>query len=225
MASETLILPAVPRDKSIKTKNLRKKSLIPAEYYGHGIENLSIQMDYQTFRKIYRVAGENTIIDLKIEGLGDKKVLVHQVDYHPLSDDFTHVEFINVRMDEEVTTNVPIELEGQAPAVKELAGVLVQSLDEIEIRCLPTDLIHSVTLSVESLVDFHTSLHVSDIKLPDTVTLLTDPETTVASVSPPREEEPEEEITAEAEAGEAPAEDGEGAGDGEASGDKEEGGE
>ena len=166
--------------------------MIPAEYYGHGIENHSLQMDYQTFRKVYRHAGENTVIDLEIEGGGNKKVLVHRVDYNPVSDRFTYVEFINVRMDEEVTTHVPIVLEGQAPAVKELAGVLVQNLDELEIRCLPGDLIHEVTVSVESLVDFNASVHVADIKVPGKITVITDPETTVATVTPPREEEAEE---------------------------------
>lgn len=181
-----------PRDKTVKAHALRRRDMIPAEYYGHGIANESLQMDYQTFRKIYRHAGENTVIDLEIEGGGKKKVLVHRVDYNPVSDRFTYVEFINVRMDEEVTTHVPIILEGQAPAVKELSGVLVQNLDELEIRCLPGDLIHELTVSVESLVDFNAAVHVSDIKVPEKITVLTEPETTVATVTPPREEETEE---------------------------------
>ncbi|MBU0981075.1 50S ribosomal protein L25 [Patescibacteria group bacterium] len=192
MATKTPVLPAGKRDKSVLAKNLRKQDMVPAEYYGHGVENLSLQLDYQTFRKVFREAGENTVIDLKIEGIGDKKVLVQQVDRDPVSNEYSHVELINVRMDEEVTTHVPIELEGQAPAVRELAGVLVQNLDEIEIRCLPGDLIHGVTLNIEVLVDFQTSLHVSDIKLPANITLLTDPELMVATVQPPREEEIEE---------------------------------
>lgn len=225
MTIETPVLSALPRDLSAKAKNLRKENFIPAVFYGHGVDNVSIQMDYQTFRKVYRTAGENTIIDLKIEGLGDKKVLVHNVDYHPVSDAYSHVEFINVRMDEEVTTHVDIELEGQAPAVKEFAGVLVQNLDAIEIRCLPANLIHGVTVNIESLVDFNAVIHVSDIVLPDNITLLTDLKTTVATVTPPREEEPEEVEEAvlpegeEGEAGEAAAE-----GDGDEEASKEEAG-
>jgi large subunit ribosomal protein L25 len=189
---DTAALDVQLRDKGQKAKNLRKSGMIPAEFYGHGVENESLQMDYQTFRKLYRTAGENTVIDLTVDGKNAKKVLMHRVDFHPVTDDIHYVEFINVRMDEEVTTNVPIILEGQAPAVKELAGTLIQSLDEIEIRCLPGDLIHEIKVSVESLVDFHSALHVSDLKLPDTITLVTDPEVTIASVTPPREEEPEE---------------------------------
>ena len=179
------------RDTDDKAKALRREGFIPAEYYGNGVENLSIQMDYQSFRRLYRQAGDNTVIDLNIEGKGAKKVLVHNVDYDPVSGNYMHVDFIHVNMNEEVTTHVPIVLEGLAPAVKELGGVLMQNLDQIEIRCLPAHLLHEITLNVESLVDFHSVLHVSDIKLPSTVELLTDPSVTVATVVAPREEEPE----------------------------------
>jgi len=181
------------RDTTAKAKVLRRENLIPAEYYGKGVDNKSLQMDYQTFRKLYRTAGDNTVIDLTVEGdKAPKKVLVHHVSFHPVTDAITHVEFINVNMNEEVTAHVDITLEGQAPAVKEMAGVLTQSLDSIEIKCLPGNLIHGVTLNIESLVDFHTALHVSDIELPENITLLTDPAITVATVSAQREEEPEE---------------------------------
>ena len=186
---DSAVLEVQVRDMSQKAKHLRRADMIPASYYGHGVENVNLQMDYQTFRKLYRVAGENTVIDLKIEGVGDKKVLVHRVDYHPVTDDFQYVEFINVRMDEKVTTHVPIHLEGQAPAVKELGGVLTHNITELEIRCLPGDLIHELTVNVESLVDFHSAIHVSDIQVPANIEVLTDPEATVATVSAPREEE------------------------------------
>jgi large subunit ribosomal protein L25 len=189
---DQITLNAKVRDLSAKAKIIRREGRLPAEFYGHGVENASIDMDYQEFRKAYRVAGENTVIDLKVEGGEDRKVLVQQLDYDPVTDAFTHVEFINVRMDEEVTTNVPIILEGQAPAVKELAGMLMQNIDELEIRCLPGNLIHEIKVNVESLVDFNSSIHVSDIELPETITVMTDPERTIATVTPPREEEVEE---------------------------------
>lgn len=188
---ENAVLTVQVRDLATKAKVLRREKLITAEYYGKGVENLSLQMDYQTFRRLYREAGDNTVIDLKIEGKGDKKVLVHHVDYDPVSGNYRHVDFINVDMDVKVTAHVDITLEGQAPAVKEMAGVLTQHLDAIEIKCLPGDLIHGVTLNIDSLVDFHTSLHVSDIEIPANIELLTDPAQTVVNVSAPREEEAE----------------------------------
>jgi large subunit ribosomal protein L25 len=186
---EEAVLVAQLRDKATKAKVIRRQKMIPAVFYGHGVESMSLQMDYQTFRRLFRSAGENTIINIQVEGKGDFKALVQSVDFDPVSDEFQHVDFINVRMDEEVTTKVPVVLEGLAPAVKELAGTLVQNLDEIEIRCLPGDLIHQVVLSVESLVDFHVSLHVSDIVVSDKHTIVTDLNLTIASVQAPREED------------------------------------
>lgn len=189
---EKAVLNVQVRDKAVKAKNLRREGLLVAEFYGHGVENMSLQTDYQEFRKLYREAGENTVIDLVVDGGKTFKVLVHQVEYDPVTDEFQHVDFINVRMDQEVTTNVPVVLEGQAPAVKELGGIVMQNLDEIEVRCLPGDLINEITLNIESLVDFNSSIHVSEITVPEKITVVTDPERTVVTVTAPREEEPEE---------------------------------
>lgn len=194
------------RDVAQKAKVLRREGLLVAEFYGHGMENMSLQMDYQEFRKLYRVAGENTVIDLKVDGGKTLKALVHRVDYDPVTDDFIHVDFINVRMDEEVTTHIPIILEGQAPAVKELGGTLMHSLDELEIRCLPGDLIHEITVDIESLVDFHSVVRVSDIKVPEKIAVVTDAEVVVVTVTPPRAEEPEQVETTDVASVEVPGE-------------------
>ncbi len=180
---------AQTRDKSVKAKNLRKMNLIPAEYYGRGVENMSLQMDYQSFRKLYKKAGNNTVIDLEVEGKGMKNVLIHNVESDPVTDLYNHVEFINVRMDEEVTTTIPVRLEGVAPAVKELGGILLQNLDEVEVTCLPKDLIHEIVVDITSLVDFNTSITVADLKVPSTIKINNEPDAQVAIVAEPQEEE------------------------------------
>lgn len=187
---ETIALKAQKRDLTMSARNLRKTKMVPAEFYGHGMKNLSIQLPYGDIRRAYKQAGGNTIIDLDVEG-SSMKALIQNVDYHPVTDEITHVEFINVRMDEAIHTKVKVKLEGLAPAVKDLQGTLVQSIHEIEIKCLPGDLIHEVTLSVDSIIDFTVSLHVSDIKVPEKITVLTDPSLTVATVVAPRDEEEE----------------------------------
>ncbi len=189
---EQLALNVQVRGTTDKAAVLRRSGFIPAEFYGHGIANQHLKMDYQTFRKLYRQAGTNTIINLEVEGGKNVTVLVHRVDYHPVTSNISYVEFINVRMDEEVTTQVPVRLEGLAPAVKELGGTLLQSVDEIEVRCLPKDLIHEVVANVELLVDFNSALRVSDLSVPAGITVLTDPEVVIAAVNAPREEEVEE---------------------------------
>ncbi|MFA5793278.1 MAG: 50S ribosomal protein L25 [Candidatus Gracilibacteria bacterium] len=186
---EKVILKVQNRSKAEKAKNLRKEGLIPAEYYGHGVANIDLQMNCNEFRRIFKTAGSNTVLDLEIEGGDTKKALVVRVDRDTVTNQISYVEFINVRMDEEVTTQLPVRLEGQAPAVRDLGGVLVQSLDSIEVSCLPGDLIHELVLNVESLVDFSCSLHVSDLVVPAKIKVLSDPEETIVSVSAPQEEE------------------------------------
>lgn len=190
---EQIALKVQKRDGKLSAGSLRRMKLIPAEYYGRGVKNISLQIPYGDMRRAYKNAGGNTIIDLDIEGQS-VKALVHNVDYHPVSDDITHVEFINVDMKQAIQTRVKIKLEGMPPAVKDLQGTLVQSLHEIEIKCLPSDLIHEVVLNVEPLVDFNVSLKVSDLKLPETIKLLTDPSVTVATVIAPRDEEEEKAV-------------------------------
>ncbi len=197
---DTYKIEAATRDSSVAAKVVRGEDKIPAVLYGHGVDNVSVEMDYQDFRRVYRDAGGNSIIDLTIDGKA-YKVLVQNVDFEPVTDKIHHVDFINVKMDEEITTTIPVEFVGVAPAVKDEGGTLVHGRTEIEVRCLPGDLISNIEVDLSPLVDFHTSISVGDVVFPDTITVLDDPELMVASVSAPREEEPEEEVVAEGEEG------------------------
>lgn len=198
---DTIELEAQTRDKGAKAKDLLKENFIPAEYYGRGVENKSLQMDYQTFRRAFNKAGTNTIIDLKIDGKAHK-VLVHDVQYNPVADTFAHVDFINVKMDQEIHTKIPLEFVGTSIAVKDFSGTLMSHLEEVEVKCLPKDLVHSIEVSIEPLVDFHTNIRVKDLTVPPGMTILNEPEDVVVTAMAPRVEE--EETTAPAEA--APAE-------------------
>lgn len=180
------------RDKSVKAKDIRKMKMIPAEFYGRGVDNLTLQMDYQDFRRMYRKSGTNTVIDLTIDGKGVKNVLVHRVDLDPVTDFISYVEFINVRMDEEITTVVPLRIEGQAPAVRDLGAILIQNMDGVEVTCLPAYLPHELVVNIDNLVDINSSVHVADIVAPANVKITADPEESVISLAMPQEEVVEE---------------------------------
>lgn len=192
-----------------KAKEVLAEGMIPVEFYGKGVENKSLKVDYQTFRRAFNKAGSNTIVELNVDGKETINVLIHQVDRHPVSDLMTHVDVVNVVMGQELHTQIPLEFVGTAPAVKEEGGTFMAQLSEVEVKCLPKDLIHSIEVNIESLVDFHTSIKVADLKVPDTITILNDPEDAVAGVAAPREEEAEAAPAAEEGAeGEAAAEGG-----------------
>lgn len=203
---ETIELNASKRNKSHSATFVRAQGKIPAEFYGRGMDNLSIEMDYQAFRKAFKAAGESTIIDLKIEGGASLKVLVHDVQYDPLSDQIRHVDFINVRMDEEVHTHIPLEFVGVSNAVKNLGGVFNAPISEVEVKCLPKYLVHSIQVDISVLEDFTHSIHVRDLVIPEGITVLNDPDLSVAAVGAPRvEEEAPAETAAPAEGAEAAA--------------------
>lgn len=207
---ETIELPVQVRDLSKRAKDLRRDGRIPAVYYGHGQKNLSLEIDYQAFFRVYRDAGESTIIDLKLEGSTKPlKVLVQDTQVDPVSDKFVHVDFINVKMDEEITTKVPLGFVGEASAVKDLDGILTTNKNEVEIKCFPQNLPSQIEVDISSLVDFHVVIKVSDLVLPSGVAILDDAEGVVATVTAPREEEEEEEVPVEGEEAEEEAKEGE----------------
>jgi large subunit ribosomal protein L25 len=92
-------------------------------------------------------------------------------------------------MDEKVRAEIDIVIEGVSSAVKEQGGILINNLDKIEIECLPGDLIHDIKVSIDGLVNLRDSIHVSDLKFPETITVLTPPEEVVVMVEEPRSEE------------------------------------
>lgn len=189
--AENIILPATARDKSIKAKNLRKQNKIPAEYYGAGEQNLQLVLDYQTFRKVYKKAGGSTIVELSVEGQEKpKEVLVHAVDYDPLTDEFQHVDLMQVDMNKKVTTRVPIHFEGISPAVKNLGGVLTHNKNEIEIRCLPKDLLSEIVVDISKLEEIHSSVHVKDLPIDlEKIEVLENADVIVCTVMAPKTQE------------------------------------
>jgi large subunit ribosomal protein L25 len=171
-----------------KVKQLRQKDMIPAVMYGNKIESQNLLVNYLDFKRVYDKAGESSLIELETKG---KKVnvLVHDIQLDPLSGKFSHVDFFQVNMKEEVETEIPLEFVGESPAVKELGGVLVKSLDEITVKCLPADLPEKYEIDVSKLATFDDVIAVKDLKVSDKVEILTDSETIIALVQEPRSEE------------------------------------
>lgn len=175
-------------------KDIRKSGNIPAVIYGRSFDNLFVSIDYQTFKKAFKQGGESTIYSLEI---AEKKipVIVHDIQYNPLTDKFRHIDFHAVRMDEKIHANIPIHLEGEAPAVKLLSGILMHSKETLEVKCLPKDLIPEIKINISSLVNFHDTITVEDLSIPEAITVLDDPSDIIATVSAPRVEEESTTVT------------------------------
>ncbi len=182
--------------------SLREEEILPCVFYGAGKENKSIAVDYQTFRRVYENAGGNTVIALDIDGKDKVNVLVQDVDYHPITGRFTHVDFKFVDLNKEVTTDIPLVAVGESKAVREFGGTLMQNRDMLTVKCMAKNIPHEIEFDISVLDDFNTSIHIGDIKLPEGVEALDDEGLTIATVvAPQAEEEPEEAEETEGEEG------------------------
>jgi len=166
----------------------RKEGKIPAILYGHKIDNLQLEINYLDFEKLYREAGENTVIDLKI-GNDSRNVLIHDVQRDVLTNKPMHIDFYQVRMDEKITVSVPLVFVGESSAVKDLAGVLVCNVHEVEVEALPKDLPHEITVDISAIKNFDDHIYIKDLPVSKQVEIMDEPESIVASVVPPRSEE------------------------------------
>lgn len=186
---ETVIIDAKMRDTKHKANSIRNSKMLPGVFYGKGVESLPVQVDYQVFRKAFIKGGYSQIMDLNVDGGKKFKVLVHDVQFNPITGAITHVDFKNVNLKEEITTEVPVEITGVSLAVKDLGGILTTVKHELMVKCLPMDLPHSIVVDVSTLVDFQSAIHVKDIVVPKGVTITDDEDDVVITVSAPRAEE------------------------------------
>ncbi|MDD3480720.1 MAG: 50S ribosomal protein L25 [Patescibacteria group bacterium] len=186
---EKITLKAEIRDaRKEKNNRLREEGKLPAVIYGKGKESKPLTISAQEFEKVYREAGQSALLDLILPG-GTKKVLIQDVSEHPVRGNAEHIDFYEVSMTEKITTAVPLKFVGESTAVVDQSGTLITNKDEVEVECLPVDLPHEIEVDISVLTDFEKSIHVSDIKVPEGVTIKDEIEETIVTVEPPRSEE------------------------------------
>jgi large subunit ribosomal protein L25 len=168
---------------------LRRSGSLPAVIYGHDVASQAITLDAHDFELLHRKTGPNALVDVSIDGHKAAPVLIHAIQRHPVNQRVLHVDLLAVRMTEELTVDVPIVFTGIAPAVELNGGTLLHMTESVRVRALPDHLPQSLSLAIESLVDYETTLHVSDLVLPSDIVLLTDLDEPVVRVQAPRQEE------------------------------------
>lgn len=169
-------------------RSLRKAGFILAELYGRGLKNAHLSVNKKEFEKIFKEAGESTVINLLI-GEDKRPALVHDIQKDFLTNEIIHIDFHQVRMDEKIKTHIPLEFVGEAPAVREFGGILNKTISEIEVEALPSDLPRHFEVDISSLKELNQSIYVSDLKLPSGVVILVEPKTVIVTVTPPLAEE------------------------------------
>lgn len=176
-----------------KVKNLRKQGFLPAVLYGPEIKNLPLAVDFKEFKKIYKEAGESSLISLRVKGEEQNEflVLIHDVKKHPLTLKPIHVDFYQPKLKEKVEATVPLVFVGESKAVKDLKGTLVQTISEVEVKALPTDLPKEIKVDITNLETFEDDILIKNLEIPEGVEILKEPGEVVASVAPPEKVEEE----------------------------------
>jgi large subunit ribosomal protein L25 len=191
---EKVVLPVQSRSEkgSRAIRKLRDKGLIPAVLYGHKKDTLALSMPYETFESAVR--GGARMVSLKWEG-GEEMALIKEIQHDALGDEVLHVDFYRIAMDELLKLPVSVEIWGKAPGLDE-GGILDNVTKELQVECLPTAVPDRIRVDVSAL-KMGEAIHVKDIKAPEGVKILADPELIVVTVRQPKEEAPPE-VTAEA---------------------------
>lgn len=186
----TYAITAEKREQTGKRTALEQEGKrIPAILYGQGVTNQAISVGRSEFAKVYREAGSSALIDISLGADAAVKTLIKEVQVHPLTMEPIHIDFYQVRMDQEIEAQIPLNFVGESKAMKVDGGTLVKSMDEIEVRCLPANLPSSIDIDLTLLNTFDDSITIGSLKLPAGVEVLNDPELTIATVARPLTED------------------------------------
>lgn len=191
----TITLAVTARDQSVKTEIMRKNGDVPAVVYGTKQEPISITLSGKEFEKVRKEAGESTIVELT--GLTESiEVLIKSVDFHPVKQEITHVDFYAFERGKDMTTQVPLEFIGEAPVEESKAGSVTKVLYEVQVTCRPSNLPSHIDVDISGLVNVEDKIHVSDLKAPEGVVIDEDPEEPVVVVSAARQTTDDEDAEA-----------------------------
>jgi large subunit ribosomal protein L25 len=188
---------------------LRHEGKIPAVIHERGKASQHVMGDYAKLTKIYAHAGKHHPVQIHV---GDKQhlAMIKEADFHPAKNRLRHLVFQAINRNEKVTAEIPVVLVGEEiPA--EIAGhIVLPQLDTLQVEALPNNLPDKIEADARRLAEVGDKLTVADLKVPEGVTILTEPETSVAVVEMPKDQLAEANASAEALAEDAAKTEGEG---------------
>ncbi len=188
---DTFSLVAESRQVSKKSaRETRAQKRVPGVVYGSGTDPVAISVDQSDILRTYRKAGTSSLIELKLDGK-KIKVLVHDLQLHPVHNTIRHIDFYAVNLKEKTDIQVPFEFVGESLAIKNLGGLLMKENDTITIRCFPTDIPHSLEVDIARMENIGDHVTVEDLKLDTEKFEVMDlnPDSVICSVVAPQKEE------------------------------------
>lgn len=174
-----------------KVKSLRREGLLPAIVYGHNIDPITITLDEREALRTLDTISPSALVVLDIEG-EKHYTLVRDKQRNPVRRSIIHIDFQAVSLTEKVRADVNVNITGEAPAVETYLAIVVPSLEQLSIECLPTDLPDKIDVDISGLSEIGDSILVSDLDVAEGIEILNDPEDVVVVVIAPAAEEEEE---------------------------------
>lgn len=175
-----------------KNKKIREQGFVPAVLYGREVENALFSVNSQDLKKAYKEAGASALIKLKIKDAkeeNERVVLIQDTAKDPVNGEIIHVDFNQVKMDEEATVEVSLVFTNKSIAVEREGGILVKNIQAVEVKALPQDLPKEIEVDISAIKSFSDNIRIKDLKIPENVKILANSEDIIASVVPPRTSE------------------------------------
>lgn len=148
-----------------KVKRLRKDGQLPAHVFGKGVDGENVLVPTKEFLKTFKEAGETGLIDLKIGKEKVRPVLIREVQYDPVSGDSIHVDFFQVNLTQKVKVPVPLVLIGEQPESVHLGeAIVLQTVNEVEVEALPTDLVEKIEVDITALKNIDDAITVGQLQ-------------------------------------------------------------
>ena len=183
-ASTLIVQPRSVLGKEVK--RLRREGVTPIHLYGPGIASMALQVGTPLLIRTLAAIGRSRPVTLEIEnGGGQHLAFVRDIQFHGVSGEVQHVDLLRVDVSVVTRVEVPVELRGEAPAVRLRGGALIQGLHSVIVEAMPMDIPETIAIDVSPLHEFDDVLRVSDLSVPANVTVLTDSEQMVAQVAAP----------------------------------------
>ena len=163
------------------SRRLRAEGHIPGVIYGRGMEPISVTVERRDLRlALSGPAGSNTVLALEVDGKSYPAV-VKELQRHPIKRTVSHIDFLQVNMNEEITVHVPLRIEGEAKAVQAVGGLVDPAVDTVEVSCTPNNMPSEFVVDITDMQP-HDVIRLSDLTMPAGVTPLGDPEMPVVTV-------------------------------------------
>jgi large subunit ribosomal protein L25 len=181
-----------------KVKRLRREGWVPGVIYGHNYESVPIQFDGHDLRDVVSQLGGSQLVNIRIDDDDQPEfALLRDVQRDVITGDLLHVDFYRVMMTETITTEIPLLTTGESPVAVQKEGILLYGISEVEVECLPSDLVNALEVDLTELIEVGEAILVEDLAVPSGITVLTDPDEVIARLVPLEElelEEPEVEL-------------------------------